>query len=245
MSAAIIASAFTLGLLGASHCVSMCSGFASLTADPRPLVAPGALVRRTQPSRPLLLLAQNAGRLTAYVALGLTLGGLGARLGSGLQKGQGALELASGLLLLSLGLFLIGLFPAFVTVERLGGPLFRRVTPFARRLLPLNTLPKAALFGAAWGFVPCGLVYSALSVAAASGSLFRGALVMTAFGLGTLPAVVSVGVVAEAVAKLFARPLVRRAFGVILVGLGVMHVAAAGERLHEGRVPAAMPATNL
>ena len=32
MSAAIIASAFTLGLLGASHCVSMCSGFASLTA---------------------------------------------------------------------------------------------------------------------------------------------------------------------------------------------------------------------
>jgi hypothetical protein len=38
-----------------------------------------------------------------------------------------------------------------------------------------------------WGWLPCGLVYSALTTALAAGSMVKGALLMFAFGLGTLP----------------------------------------------------------
>jgi hypothetical protein len=53
------------------------------------------------------------------------------------------------------------------------------------------TRPSTAmqlLFGVANGFLPCGLVYSALSIPVALASPSRGALAMVAFGLGTVPA---------------------------------------------------------
>jgi hypothetical protein len=41
------------------------------------------------------------------------------------------------------------------------------------------------IVGALWTFLPCGLLYSALLVAALSGSAWQGALVMALFVLGT------------------------------------------------------------
>ncbi len=38
-----------------------------------------------------------------------------------------------------------------------------------------------------WGFIPCGLTYSILATALVTGSGARGAGLMLAFGLGTLP----------------------------------------------------------
>ncbi|HBG50914.1 MAG TPA: hypothetical protein DDW89_03775, partial [Gammaproteobacteria bacterium] len=66
-------------------------------------------------------------------------------------------------------------------------PLWRRIGPLARRFDPRRSAAQALAFGALWGWIPCGLVYSALLTALVSGSATAGASIMLAFGFGTLP----------------------------------------------------------
>jgi len=47
--------------------------------------------------------------------------------------------------------------------------------------------------GVVLGFLPCGLLYGALAAAGGVASAQEGALIMAAFGLGTVPALVAVG----------------------------------------------------
>jgi sulfite exporter TauE/SafE len=49
-------------------------------------------------------------------------------------------------------------------------------------------------FGAVWGWLPCGMVYSVLLTAMASGTAAGGAATMLAFGLGTLPMLLALGI---------------------------------------------------
>jgi sulfite exporter TauE/SafE len=79
--------------------------------------------------------------------------------------------------------------------------------------------------GALWGWVPCGLVYSMLALAAASGGAAAGALVMVAFGLGTLPNLLAAGLAAQRVLAIRRQPWVRRCAGVLIVALGVIGLA--------------------
>lgn len=242
MSASLALGAAVLGALGATHCVAMCGGFAGLAqAGARaratgPEVAQGKLVRSPSVASrgPVLLAAQNAGRIGSYMTFGAIAGGVGAATGGLAVRGQTILEVISGALLLGVGLFLLGLFPAYAALERASLPLYRAVAPLARRLLPLRTAKQAFLFGLTWGLLPCGLVYSALGLAATSGSVLAGATVMLAFGAGTLPALVSIGVLAGTVAELARRPWVRRVAGASLVVFGLVHFSAAAQRLAEG-----------
>jgi sulfite exporter TauE/SafE len=79
-------------------------------------------------------------------------------------------------------------------LERPGAAVWRRLQPLARRLLPVDSPAKALMLGALWGFLPCGLVYSALLLAASSASVLGGLLVMTVFGALTLAPVAAGGV---------------------------------------------------
>jgi uncharacterized protein len=65
---------------------------------------------------------------------------------------------------------------------------WRVVQPIAKRAANGRGAGRSLLIGFLWGWLPCGLVYSTLLLAALSGSALRGAGVMLAFGLGTLPA---------------------------------------------------------
>ncbi|MFO0668372.1 MAG: sulfite exporter TauE/SafE family protein [Polyangiaceae bacterium] len=245
MSSSLALGAALLGALGATHCVAMCGGFAGLSqAGARaasPDVAVTKLARKpaTGARGALLLGAQNVGRVSSYVLFGALAGGFGARAGGIALRGQTILEIVSGALLIGVGLFLVGLFPGYALVERLGVPLHRAVSPLARRLLPLRTAKQAFLFGLTWGLLPCGLVYSALGLAAASGGALAGAVVMLGFGAGTLPALLSMGILARTVADLARRPWARRVAGAALVVFGVVHFSAATQRLTE---PAGEPA---
>ncbi len=60
--------------------------------------------------------------------------------------------------------------------------------PLASKAIPVNSPAKALSLGVIWGWLPCGLVYSTLTWALASGSIVSGASIMLFFGLGTLPA---------------------------------------------------------
>jgi sulfite exporter TauE/SafE len=109
---------------------------------------------------------------------------------------------------------------------------WRRLAPLLKPLLPPRDPLRALAVGALWGWLPCGLVYAQLSVAAAAGGALRGALAMAVFGLGT-----SVGLTALSalLQSLGLARLPRQAAGMLLVLFGVallLPLLATGGRPH-------------
>lgn len=224
----IAASAFLVGLLGGVHCVAMCGGIVGALHLQRRDFAPvrlgpgGAAVAAVAAQAPLHL-AYSAGRIASYAAAGAIAGGVGgtAALLDAVLPAQVALAVAANGLVVLLGLYLAGLGRAVSGLERLGTTLWRKISPLGRRWLPVDTIPRALGVGAVWGWLPCGLVYSILALALVSGSATRGALVMLAFGLGTLPNLLAAGLAVGTLRTALARPGVRLAAGLAVAALGV------------------------
>jgi sulfite exporter TauE/SafE len=217
MSQAIL-SAFLVGLAGSGHCVGMCGGIVGALC----LGLPQSVRARAMALAPYLLL-YNAGRISSYALAGAIAGGVGATLTSvaGPENARLAGRVLSGGFMVALGLYVAGWWPALALLERWGGALWRRIEPLARRLLPVRSPSQALAAGLAWGWLPCGMVYSALALALTAGSAATGAGVMAAFGLGTLPMLLVMGAAASRLAALARQPLARRIAGVFILGLGL------------------------
>jgi sulfite exporter TauE/SafE len=209
--------ALLAGLLGGVHCVGMCGGIVA------------AFSFRADGSAPpfRLHLAYNLGRVFSYTVFGALAGTLGAslKLASFLPVQTVLYVLAQSVLIL-LGLYLAGWSKWVLIFERAGGGLWRRVKPLFQKLLPVKSVPQGFLAGMAWGWLPCGLVYSVLVTALASGSASSGAALMLAFGLGTLPNLLGMGVFARQIQPFMQRPWVRRAAGMMVASLGVWGLLA-------------------
>jgi sulfite exporter TauE/SafE len=224
---ALAAAAFAAGLLGGVHCAGMCGGIVGTLA----LQARGPLIARQ--------LAFNGGRILSYALAGAAAGGASA-VASGLMPFaslQVALFAIANVLMVLLGLYVAGWSSLPLRVEALGGRLWRHVRPFASRMLPLDTWPRALGAGMLWGWVPCGLVYSLLALAFASGGAAEGALVMVAFGAGTLPTLLAAGLAAQRLAAMRRVPWVRYAAGITIATLGAIGLARVpglGEALSAG-----------
>lgn len=180
--------ALLTGLAGVGHCAGMCGGIAGALAHAIPA---------GQRSLPLTL-CYSAGRLGSYALLGSAVGALASLL-SPADTGTALLvmRLLTGFVLLAIALHLLGATRWMQRLEIAGAAVWRHLAPLARRLLPVTTPPRALALGALWGLLPCGLVYGALLYAATSGSAAAGGLVMLAFGIGTLPAVLGLGLAAR------------------------------------------------
>lgn len=160
MSAALLG-AFLAGLAGSPHCILMCGPFAAACGR----VGGGTGV-----------FAWHLGRISSYAGLGALAGLFGAAL-----PGPAWLGTALGtVLLVWFAAALAGLAPE----PRLVVP----GVAAAGRLLGTNHPLGRFAFGMINGVIPCGLVYSALSLPVALGSPKAGALAMALFGLGTSPA---------------------------------------------------------
>jgi sulfite exporter TauE/SafE len=186
--------AFAVGIFSALHCAGMCGGIAGALSFSLP-----AEIRSRAGRLALYLLAFNLGRIASYALAGALFGGVGGALvaADGTRTSLYlALRLLAALTLVAVGLYLAGLLPRFVGVERLGEPLWRRIEPLGRRLLPVRSLPRATLYGAVWGWLPCGLVYSMLIGSPAQVGAGGGAVYMALFGAGTLPVLVGGGLLA-------------------------------------------------
>ncbi len=72
-----------------------------------------------------------------------------------------------------------------------------------------------------WGFLPCGLVYSVLATALVTGSASRGAMLMLAFGLGTLPNLLLAGMLLKRLRDYTRNKVVRAVSGIVVLGFGV------------------------
>jgi len=216
--------AMLVGLLGGVHCVGMCGGIIGALTFGLPQEI------RSHPSRLLpYLLAYNSARITAYVAAGALMGGLGgALLGlSELHQAQRALQVVAGLFMLALGLYLAGWWMGLARVERLGGLLWRRIEPLGRRLLPVRNPWQALQLGFLWGWLPCGLVYSVLIWSLSAGSAVQGAWLMLGFGLGTLPNLMLMGVLAAQLARFLRQNWVRAVAGLGVMALGLWQILLA------------------
>ena len=182
------------------------------------------------------VIAFNAGRIASYAIAGAmagTLGGAIAGFGQGWVISETLpvrtlLFLFANLMIVFTGLYLLGVPQLLAPLERAGGRVWRHVSPWSRKLLPLRTLSHAALFGMLWGWIPCGMVYAMLLTAMSAGSTTAGATTMLAFGAGTLPAMVGAGWSAGKLHAWTRNPRVRLAAGMAVVAMGLSGLARAG-----------------
>ena len=176
---------FLLGFFGGGHCLAMCGGLSSAFA----LQLPPHI------NRLWLIVLMNLGRIASYTAIGLIVGALG-QFGISLDQTRGvqtALFFAANILLLLLGLYLAGLSDLVRHIEGAGKPIWKRLNPLLNRLLPIKSVPACFAVGLLWGWLPCGLVYSASLYTLGSGSALHGGLLMLCFALGTLPNLLAFG----------------------------------------------------
>lgn len=212
--------ALSMGLVGSLHCLGMCG----------PIVL--ALPRQGRGAHAsAMLVAHHLGRSLTYATMGLVAGALGHGLSlAGFQKG------------LSIGMGLVLLLALAGQTIRWRVPLPSTYVKFVAsiksgmsRRFHSGGVGTRLVFGALNGLLPCGLVYTALAAALATGSAFSGALFMFLFGLASAPALVALSVggwhAGDAI-----RPFLRRAaptltfvFGVLFVvrglGLGIPYLS--------------------
>ena len=211
------------GLLGGVHCAGMCGGIVA------------AFSFRPDGSAPpfRLHLAYNAGRVMSYTLFGALAGALGSALAlANFLPVQTLLYVLAQIVMILLGLYLAGLSKSVLVFERAGGVIWRRVKPLFQKLIPVTTTPRAIVAGMAWGWLPCGLVYSILVSALATGSAASGAALMLAFGLGTLPNLLGMGLFAQQIQPFMQRLWVRRAAGLLVAGFGVWGLASLAYRAY-------------
>ncbi|OHR74413.1 sulfite exporter TauE/SafE family protein [Neisseria sp. HMSC70E02] len=208
---------FLLGFFGGTHCVGMCGGLSSAFA----LQLPPHLNRLG------LIVLLNLGRISSYVLIGLIVGLVG-QVGISLDDTrwlQNGLYIAANILLLLLGLYLAGLSTAATQIERIGRPIWKRLNPILNRLLPIKSVPACFGVGMLWGWLPCGLVYSASLYALGSGNAVQGGLYMLAFALGTLPNLLAMGIFAAQLKTLLQRRAIRLCAGLLVAGWAIFRLA--------------------
>lgn len=211
------------GLLGSSHCVGMCGGFALLMGVDQPSQARNLFVQ----------LAYSLGRISTYAFLGAVAGFAGMKL----SAHTWAMHNVPAVLCLFAGVYLIveGLTAAGWSVWR-----GRRVahtgclfgSQFAS-LLRGGRIQNAFAAGILTGFLPCGLVYAFLSLAASTGSIAWGAAVMGTFGVGTVPLMVLTGIGASLLSLVQRRRMLQVAAWCVVL-TGVLTVARGASFIHLG-----------
>lgn len=174
MEASLIVTALLMGLAGGPHCIAMCGAACAgigVTAGDRP----------AQQNRAMGLF--QVGRVLGYAGLG--------GLAAATMQGLGWLTVQSAALrplwstihvaALVLGLLLLFQARQPAWLERSARNVWERI----KRLQKRGGAFGPVLMGMLWAFLPCGLLYSALLVAALTGVVWQGAAVMALFVVGT------------------------------------------------------------
>jgi uncharacterized protein len=222
-----LAAAFAVGLFGTMHCIGMCGGIIGALSM--------SLPDQVRANRPWLLTyigAYNLGRVFSYSVAGFAVGYLGSAAAgyTDMSDGPSLLRHTGAVMMIAIGLYLAGWFPQLSMVERLGQPIWKRLEPVGRKLIPVSSLPRALLYGMIWGWLPCGMVYFVLVWALTAGSAIDGALTMAAFGLGTLPSLMAAGLAASWLQRITRSKIARRVVGatVILMAVATLVMQTSG-----------------
>jgi uncharacterized protein len=208
----IIATALAAGFFGSPHCLGMCGGIVSALSF--------ALAKETATQRLFLQSFYHLGRLLSYSFLGLLVGLLGKGLLAPLANSKWPYVLTS-LMMIAFGLYLTGWWRGLDKLEVFGAKIWKAMTPLRQRFMPINSIPRALIAGMLWGFLPCGLVYSALALALTTAHPITASGTMLAFGLGTLPMMLLAGSTAGALKQKLQQHGWRTANGLLIIAFGV------------------------
>jgi sulfite exporter TauE/SafE len=170
MQSSLALTALLMGLVGGPHCVAMCGA------------ACAGIARGAGPRSGVALLMFQLGRVVGYAVLG--------GLAAASMQGLGWLTVQSAALrpvwtlfhvaAAVLGLLLLWRAQQPIWLEAAGRRIWARAKKWGTAA---HGAP--AILGVLWALLPCGLLYSALLVAAMAGGVAQGAGVMALFALGT------------------------------------------------------------
>ena len=173
MEITLIFAALGLGFASGFHCLGMCG----------PIALSLGLSKKQQVNFHLQNLTYQLGRILIYSFLGAIVGIVGE--GFQLAGFQKYISILAGILLITMALFSFGgdftskipaISNALLKVKINLGKLLRK-TDYSSRFLT----------GILNGFLPCGMVYMALTASLAAGGIWQSASFMVFFGLGTFP----------------------------------------------------------
>jgi len=216
--------AFFAGVLGSGHCFGMCGGIAAGLGS---LSGQQTGQNKRSRAQALSALLFNLGRILSYAMLGLISAWILMQAGQVLNvpKWSIILRLLTALMILMIGLQFLFNWQLLGFIERAGAKVWKLILPLAVRASSLPGGSGRLLLGLCWGLLPCGLVYSILLTAAAAGSPLSGALVMFAFGLGTLPSMLGMSLAAPALATLLSDQWTRKLMGAAMILLAILSLS--------------------
>jgi len=216
MLSASLLSALLMGLIGSTHCVGMCGGIVSTLST--------NFNGKSQGQSFSIQLFYNLGRITSYSFFGLLIGFFSSNLMELLPDPHRISMKIAGVFFILLGLYISQLMNSFKYFEAVGQKLWVKIEPFGRQYLPAQNPWNALKLGLVWGWLPCGLVYSALALAMTQLNPVHAALTMFAFGLGTLPTLLLIGHFAQNVKTFLQNKSVRMALGLVLIIYGLSQI---------------------
>lgn len=214
MSESLVYSAgIMMGLFSAPHCIGMCGGLQaaySITNSKKGLAAKIALISRL-----------NLGRVLTYSVLGGLAGALGIVFADVLTVNASIMRTFAGTMIVLSGLYISGLWTGLRYMESAISRLMQKIR---RKHRPNNN--RGFIAGLFWGCLPCGLVYTALSIAITQSDIVLGALFMMCFGLGTIPVMISVGLMSMQFSGWMKSRWIRGGSGVLLMCYGLWTLSA-------------------
>ena len=238
-----VLSALIIGLLGSGHCLAMCGGITTMLTSavktpptvqqsnnvlsdiPVKVLAEPTACSPSHTAQPLIFF-YHLGRITSYCVIGTIVGLTGSLAAKNFGVPIVGLRVIAGVFVILLGLY-IGQWLFWLNhLESLGQKLWRYLSPLAKHFIPVNTRKQAFGLGCLWGWLPCGLVYSTLAWALASGSPLHGAAIMLFFGLGTVPALIALSFGLGNIKKYLAMPNLRKLMALILIVYGLHSIIA-------------------
>lgn len=205
-------SALLIGIAGSVHCVGMCGGIVGAFT---------LFLPKNVPIWPFLLM-YNLGRISSYTLAGAIAGYFSQMITSKSAFAGQVLLLISGVFLLLLALYIGNVWRLLTHLEGLGKRMWMKIQPYSKRFVPFKSPLSALPYGFIWGWLPCGLVYSTLSWSLASGSALKGASLMLAFGMGTLPAMLAMGASGATLKAWLVKPGVRQVIAAMLAIYGLI-----------------------
>jgi len=235
-------SALIIGLLGSGHCIAMCGGITTMLTSALPtankvqqqqIPINGQTIPANikQPSTLNLVFFYNLGRIASYSFIGAIVGYTGSIAAKNIGLPLAGLRMFSAIFVILLGLYLGQWLMWLNRIEMLGKKLWQVISPLASKAIPVDSPLKALTLGAVWGWLPCGLVYSTLTWALASGDVLTGASIMFFFGLGTLPALLTLSMGFSSIKNMLVKPILRKTMALVLISFGIYSFIVAYQQL--------------
>ncbi len=188
-------------------------------------------------SRRESLLIYNIGRVFGYLLVALLFSLI---ITNVTKQTQGAvpwvvvLRFVAGVLLIYMGLQKLLGFKAPVTLQKIGNRLWGIIRGWVSPLIPPQKRWQMFVIGCAWGWLPCGMVYAALTLALTTNSVVGTVFGMLFFALGTLPTLLTIGLFGQSLLK---HKKLQTVLAVFLIVIGIYTIVmpfVSGHSNHSG-----------